>query len=708
MSKEMWAYLIALAVSLLAIGVAVWMARWVKKLKSENAKIAYVSSLIKSGANTFLKREYTILAVFAGILFVFILLFLPKPIWQVGDEVGVNRVLPNLAMALSYLIGTIFSGIAGKIGIDIATIANVKSAEAATKGIKPSFMAGFRGGAVMGMAVVASCLLGVTLVFWATYGWTGNARVLIGFSFGASSLALFAKAGGGIFTKTADISADLVGKVELSIPEDDPRNPAVIADNVGDNVGDVAGMGADLFDSNVASLAAALVLAIALDSKYIPLVFLFATAGLLSSIIGVATANIGKHGNPTRALNSSTYITTGIYFVLTAVVTVLFDFVLDAGTGHSYWFIWGSTVLGLLVGVVIGLATDYFTDDSRKPVHMVATASESGPAFTILSGISYGFLSVFPAMVGIGISALGSYLLTANISATMPATAGMFGISMAAVGMLSIVGMIISNDAYGPIVDNARGLVEMGNLGEEALEITDKLDSAGNTVKAVTKGFAIGAAGLTVIALLGAFMSEANALGAGLTGFDVMDPVIFFGLLVGAAVPAVFSALLMLGVNRNAQRMIKEIHRQFNDIPGLKDGQAGVEPEYDKCIDIATKGALKELVVAGLFAILVTIAVGFIGGVKAIGGFLVGNIVVGLLLALFMSNSGGLWDNTKKYVESGHHGGKGSLAHKAAVTGDTVGDPFKDTAGPSINTQITVVSLVSSLMAYIFILYSIF
>lgn len=708
MSKEMWAYLIALAVSLLAIGVAVWMARWVKKLKSENAKIAYVSSLIKSGANTFLKREYTILAVFAGILFVFILLFLPKPIWQVGDEVGVNRVLPNLAMALSYLIGTIFSGIAGKIGIDIATIANVKSAEAATKGIKPSFMAGFRGGAVMGMAVVASCLLGVTLVFWATYGWTGNARVLIGFSFGASSLALFAKAGGGIFTKTADISADLVGKVELSIPEDDPRNPAVIADNVGDNVGDVAGMGADLFDSNVASLAAALVLAIALDPKYIPLVFLFATAGLLSSIIGVATANIGKHGNPTRALNSSTYITTGIYFVLTAIVTVLFDFVLDAGTGHSYWFIWGSTVLGLLVGVVIGLATDYFTDDSRKPVHMVATASESGPAFTILSGISYGFLSVFPAMVGIGISALGSYLLTANISATMPATAGMFGISMAAVGMLSIVGMIISNDAYGPIVDNARGLVEMGNLGEEALEITDKLDSAGNTVKAVTKGFAIGAAGLTVIALLGAFMSEANALGAGLTGFDVMDPVIFFGLLVGAAVPAVFSALLMLGVNRNAQRMIKEIHRQFNDIPGLKDGQTGVEPEYDKCIDIATKGALKELVVAGLFAILVTIAVGFIGGVKAIGGFLIGNIVVGLLLALFMSNSGGLWDNTKKYVESGHHGGKGSFAHKAAVTGDTVGDPFKDTAGPSINTQITVVSLVSSLMAYIFILYSIF
>lgn len=708
MPSELWTYLIAILVSLIAIGVAIWMALWVKKLSSDNPKIAYVSTLIKRGANTFLKREYKVLAIFAGILFVFITLFLPKPIWQAGDEIGINPITPNLMMGIAYLLGTTFSAIAGKIGIDIATIANVKSAEAATKGIKPSFMAGFRGGAVMGMAVVASCLLGVTLVFWATYTLTGSARVLIGFSFGASSLALFAKAGGGIFTKTADISADLVGKVELNIPEDDPRNPAVIADNVGDNVGDVAGMGADLFDSNVASLSAALVLAIALDPKFIPLVFLFATAGLLSSIIGVSTANIGKSGNPTRALNGSTYITTAIYFVLTALITIIFDFAIDVGTGHVYWYIWGSTVLGLLVGVVIGLATDYFTDDSRKPVHMVAVASESGPAFTILSGVSYGFLSVFPAMVGIGVSALGSYFLTMGISSTAPATAGMFGISMAAVGMLSIVGMIISNDAYGPIVDNARGLVEMGNLGEEALEITDRLDSAGNTVKAVTKGFAIGAAGLTVIALLGAFMSEANALGAGLTGFDVMDPVIFFGLLVGAAVPAVFSALLMLGVNRNAQRMIKEIHRQFNEIAGLKEGKEGVAPEYDKCIDIATKGALGELVIAGLFAIVVTIAVGFIGGVKAIGGFLVGNIVVGLLLALFMSNSGGLWDNTKKYVESGHHGGKGSPAHKAAVTGDTVGDPFKDTAGPSINTQITVVSLIASLMAYIFIAYSLF
>ncbi|MDY0100650.1 MAG: sodium-translocating pyrophosphatase [Bacilli bacterium] len=703
-----WTYVIAIVVSLLAIGVAVWMSIWVKRIASENEKVAEIATLIKKGANAFLKREYQILGIFSLILFVFIFLFLPKPIWQSEVGTSVHPFWPNFAMGISYLLGAAFSAVAGKVGIDIATIANVKAAESAAKGIKPSFMAGFRGGAVMGMAVVASCLLGVTLVFLVTYSWTGNARVLIGFSFGASLLALFAKAGGGIFTKTADISADLVGKVELDIPEDDPRNPAVIADNVGDNVGDVAGMGADLFDSNVASLAAALVLAIALDEKYIPLVFLFATAGLLSSIIGVSIAKMRDEVNPTRALNASTYITTSIYFVLTAIITSLFDFVFDTNTGHSYWFIWGATILGLLVGVVIGLATDYFTDDRRKPVHMVAKASESGPAFTILSGLSYGFLSVFPAMVGIAVSSLGSYLLVARINPDMSATAGMFGISMAAVGMLSIVGMIISNDAYGPIVDNARGLVEMAGLGEEALEVTDKLDSAGNTVKAVTKGFAIGAAGLTVIALVGAFMEEANELGAGLVGFDMMDPVVFFGLLVGAAVPAVFSALLMLGVNRNAQRMIGEIHRQFEEIEGLKEGKEGVVPEYDKCIDVATVGSLKELLIAGSFTIIITVVVGFVGGVRAVGGFLIGNIVVGLLLALFMSNSGGLWDNTKKYVESGEHGGKNSIAHKSSVIGDTVGDPFKDTAGPSINTQITVVAHLASLLVYLFLAFSIF
>jgi len=686
---EKFFVLSTIVISIIAFAFAFWLYSWVSKQPSSNKKVASIGELIRKGANTFLKKEYIVLAKFTGIVAILIFIFLPEPIWK-------GKILDNLTIFIAYLFGTGLSALAGKIGIQVATIANIKTAEAAQKGIQPSFLSGFRGGAVMGMAVIGASLLGVALVFLLTK----NTTALLGFSFGASSLALFAKAGGGIFTKTADISADLVGKVELGIPEDDPRNPAVIADNVGDNVGDVAGMGADLFDSNVASLAAALVMAVALggvDSKNVMIVFCFAAIGLLASIIGVGTAKMGKKGNPTHALNMSTYITTAIFIVLTFLATLIFKF---------EWRIWGASVVGLLVGVVIGITTDYFTNDERKPVRNVAKASESGPAFTIINGVSYGFLSVLPAMIGIAISALAAYKLCEPLGPNY----GMFGISMAAVGMLSIVGMIISNDAYGPIVDNARGLVEMGNLGETALEITDSLDSAGNTVKAVTKGFSIGAAGLTVIALLGAFMSEVNTKAGEeiIKGFDVMDPVVFFGLLVGAAVPAVFSALLMLGVNRNAERMVKEIHRQFQEIPGLIEGKDGAQPEYDKCIAIATTGALKELIPAGLFAIVITILVGFIGGVKAVGGFLVGNIVSGLLLALFMSNSGGLWDNGKKYVESGNCGGKGSPAHKAAVVGDTVGDPFKDTAGPSINTQITVVSLLASLLSTIFLALSIF
>lgn len=688
-----------IVISLLAFLLALFLYLWVKKQPSNNAKIEKVGGYIRQGANTFLKMEYKVLAKFAGVIAILMFVFLPKVIWK-GDWTE------NLLMAIAYLAGTCLSAIAGKIGIEVATIANIKTAEAAKEGIRPSFLCGFRGGAVMGMAVVGTSLLGVTVLYWLTE----DATILLGFSFGASSLALFAKAGGGIFTKTADISADLVGKVELGIPEDDPRNPAVIADNVGDNVGDVAGMGADLFDSNVASMAAALVMAISLDTAInktfnLLMVFAYAGIGLLASIIGVATARMTKKGGPTSALNSSTYVTTAIFAALTALVTWL---------GEFEWRIWIASTVGLLVGVIIGLASDYFTDDRRKPVHNVAKASESGPAFTVLSGVSYGFLSTLPAMIGIALSALISYKVCEPLGAEngLSVDYGMFGISMAAVGMLSIVGMIISNDAYGPIVDNARGLAEMGDLGEDVIEIADTLDSAGNTVKAVTKGFAIGAAGLTVIALLGAFMTEVNEAIEDVTqhikAFDIMDPAVFFGLLVGAAIPAVFSALLMLGVDRNAQRMVSEIHRQFNEIPGLLAGREGVEPEYDKCIEIATTGALKELIPAGLFAILMTIIVGFIGGVKAVGGFLTGNIVSGLLLALFMSNSGGLWDNGKKYVESGHNGGKGSEAHKASVVGDTVGDPFKDTAGPSINTQITVVSLVASLLASVFAVISIF
>lgn len=686
---------VAILISLLALGVAAWLYVWVKSQPSSNKEIERIGLLIRKGANTFLSREYKMLAIFAVFVSLFILLFLPHPIWT-------GNPAKNVMMTLAYIVGSILSALAGKIGIFVATIANVKSAEAAVKGIKPSFMVGFRGGAVMGMAVVGTSLLGVTGIIMLT----GDASAVLGFSFGASSLALFAKAGGGIFTKTADISADLVGKVELGIPEDDPRNPAVIADNVGDNVGDVAGMGADLFDSNVASMAAALVLGMAIDGGTginTNMIFCYAASGLLASAIGVLLGRIGKNGDPGTALNSSTYVTTFLFVILTATATFVFDF---------NWRYWGATVIGLVVGVIIGIASDYFTNDVRKPVRHVAEASKSGPAFTIISGLSYGLVSIFPALVGIAVSALSAYTLCNGIDPTTN-TDALFGIAMSALGMLSIVGMIISNDAYGPIVDNARGLVEMGQLGDEALKVTDELDSAGNTVKAVTKGFAISAAGLTVISLLGAYMSEVNEVLAAkgmelVTGFDIMNPMVFFGLIIGSAVPAIFSAMLMLGVDRNAQRMVAEIHRQFDEIPGLKEGKAGVVPEYDRCIDIATKGALHELVPAGLLAIVVTLLVGFIGGVQAIGGFLTGNIVSGLLLALFMSNAGGLWDNAKKYVEAGNVGGRGSEAHKAAVVGDTVGDPFKDTAGPSINTQVTVVSLVSSLSAALFVAFSIF
>ncbi|MDD2214211.1 MAG: sodium/proton-translocating pyrophosphatase, partial [Oscillospiraceae bacterium] len=396
-------------------------------------------------------------------------------------------------------------------------------------------------------------------------------------------------------------------------------------------------------------------------------------------------------------------VTGGVFLLLTALATALLGF---------SWRIWGAAIVGLAAGILIGITSDFFTNDNRSPVRKVAKLSQSGPAFTILSGMSYGFMSVLPALIGIAAAALAAYQLCASLGSDY----ALFGIAMAAMGMLSIVGTIISNDAYGPIVDNARGLVEMADLGQDALERTDALDSAGNTVKAITKGFSIGAAGLTVISLLGAFMTEVNetAVARGLVaegerylqGFDILDPLVFFGLLIGAAIPAVFSAMLMQGVNRNADRMVAEIHRQFKEIPGLKEGKAEAVPEYDRCISIATVGALRELIPAGLMVIGITLLVGFIGGVKAIGGFLTGNIVSGLLLAIFMSNAGGLLYNAKKYVEAGHCGGKNSQAHKAAVVGDTVGDPFKDTAGPSLNTQITVASLVASVASGLFLMFS--
>lgn len=674
--------IISLVVSAAALCVAAYFYRWVQNLPVAEGNITDIGTLIRNGAFTFLKREYRVLTIFVGVVALIVFLIFPSPVWN-------GNVVNNIIAALSYIFGSALSGLAGYIGISIATIANVRSASAARQGIVPSYMAAFRAGAVMGMAVVSTSLAGAAILYLAT----GNPQIVMAFSFGASTLALFAKAGGGIFTKTADIAADLIGKVELGIPEDDPRNPAVIADNVGDNVGDVAGMGADLFDSNVAAFAAAMIIALPLGQ--IEMIFCFGALGLLASIFGVLFARVGKDGDPGRALNGGTYLTCGIFVVLTLAATLLSGFSMR---------IWGAAIVGMVAGVIIGLTSEFFTGDDKKPVAKVAEACKSGPAFTILSGFSYGLLSIMPSIIGIGAAALAAYKLTEPLGGNYP----MFGIAMAAIGMLSVVGMIISNDAYGPIVDNARGLAEMCSLGDEVLEITDKLDSAGNTSKAITKGFAIGAAGLTVIALLGAFQEIVQSISGEIITFNLMNPLVFFGTLVGASIPAVFSAMLMLGVNRNSQLMVKEIHRQFNTIKGLKEGKKGVVPEYDKCIDIATAGAIRELIPAGLMTIIATLLVGFIGGVQAIGGYLAGNIVTGLFLALLMSNAGGLWDNAKKYIEAGNCGGKGSDAHKAAVIGDTVGDPFKDTAGPSINTQITVVSLVASIAATLFITMSLF
>jgi K(+)-stimulated pyrophosphate-energized sodium pump len=682
-------WLIAPIAAVISILAGLYFYRYVEKQDSGNERMREISDAIRDGAAAFIKREYTTLAIFVGVVSVLMLMFLPAPIWT-------GEPLKNVALMLAYIFGSACSALAGYLGLSIATKANAKVAQAAKEGLNRAFPIGFRGGAVMGLAVVGVGLLGISVVYWLT----GDPSVVLGYSFGASSLALFAKAGGGIYTKTADISADLVGKVELGLAEDDPRNPAVIADNVGDNVGDVAGMGADLFDSYVASIVAVMILGVALDlatgstSLYIQVPLVFGGVGIFSSIIGALTVRIGKKGNPGKALNLGTYVTCIIFGGLTALTTYFM--------GYD-WRIWGAAVVGLAAGVIIGVTTDYFTSEDKAPVVKTAEASKSGPAINIIVGFSYGLRSIMLPLIGIAVAAAVSYKLLEPLGGM---SFGVFGISMAAVGMLSIVGLTVSNDAYGPIVDNAKGVAEQSGLSEDVIAVTDELDAAGNTAKAITKGFAIGAAGLTVIALLAAFQEIVRAETGQIVSFDLMNPLVLLGALIGVALPAVFSAMLMLGVGRNAERMIAEIRRQFREIPGLKEGIPGVKPDYASCVDIATRGAIRELMPASVVAIVATLVVGFVGGIEALGGYLAGAIFSSLLLALLMANAGGLWDNAKKLIETGVHGGKGSDAHKAAVVGDTVGDPFKDTAGPSLNTMITVMSLVASLFAALIVQYN--
>jgi K(+)-stimulated pyrophosphate-energized sodium pump len=658
-------WLIAPISSGLSIALGLLLYVHVSRKDSGTARMREIAGAIQEGSRSFLRTEYTYLGFFVAIMACLLSIFL------------------NVKIGVTYVFGTICSGLAGFIGMEIAVKANVRTANAAKKGgLTGAFPIAFRGGAVMGLMVVGLALLGISVIYWIT----GDPETVLGMSIGASTLTLFMKAGGGIYTKTADISADLVGKVELGIPEDDPRNPAVIADNVGDNVGDCAGSGADLFDSYVAAVMSAMILGGVSKLSYMetaPLVF--SGLGIISSVIGVAVVRVGKGGDPGKALNLGTYVTCILFAGLTFAV--------------AWWLgynmrIWGATVVGLGAGIIIGITSDYFTSINRSPAVKTAEAAQTGPAINILTGFSYGLISVFPALLGIAVGSALAYFLF-----------GVYGVGMSAVGMLAIAGTIIAGDAYGPIGDNAKGIAEMSELGEEVVEITDQIDAAGNTTKAITKGFAIGAAGLTALALLASYREIVNMLTSQSIDFDLMNPLVMMGVFIGMAIPIIFSAMIILGVSKNAFRMIEEIRRQFREIPGLMEGTG--KPDYSACVNIATKGALRELLPLIIFSISTTLIVGFVAGIRALAGYLSGAIFSGFFLAILMSNAGGLWDNAKKYVESGFFGGKGSETHKAAVIGDTVGDPFKDTAGPSLNTLVTVISQIASLFAPIIVAYAI-
>jgi len=702
--------LLAPVAAFAAILVSLYLYFYVNSKSAGTPKMQEISGAIREGARAFLKREYATLAVFV-IIMTLILTVALGVYADMGMEIGP-----------AYIFGSVCSAIAGFLGMEVALKANARTANAAREGLNKAFPIAFRGGAVMGFSVVGLALLGVSVIYFLT----GRPELVLGFSFGASALALFAKAGGGIYTKTADIGADLVGKIEMDLPEDDPRNPAVIADNVGDNVGDVAGMGADLFDSYVASIVAVMILgasttlqqaassSLGNSSAYMDLPLIFAGLGIIASIAGVFLVRVGKDGNPGKALNWGTYSTCAILIALTFLITYYLDYPLG---------IWGALAVGLVAGVLIGVTTDYYTSIDRTPVKKTAEASQTGAAINIITGFSYGLMSMFPPLLGIAIASAMAYFIC---EMTVGVGFGVYGVGMSAVGMLSIVGMIVAGDAYGPIVDNSKGIAEQAGMEEEVIDIADRLDAAGNTAKAITKGFAIGAAGLTVLALLAVYQEIVQEIVQTRTGlvtqisFDLMNPFVLTGALIGIAMPALFSAMVMLGVGKNAFRMIEEIRRQFREIPGLKEGKEGVKPDYAKCVDIAAKGALKELLLPSIITIGVTLIVGFVGqlvasqmgslyefgGIQALGGYLGGNIFSGLIFALLMANSGGLWDNAKKYIEAGQLGGKGSDAHKAAVIGDTVGDPFKDTAGPSLNTMITVMSLVASIFAPLLVVFA--
>lgn len=661
---------------IVALIYAVILAVRINKMDSGTKKMKEIAQSINEGAKAFLFSEYKILVIFVATVFVVI---------SVCGIITKSDVL-NYRTALAFLIGAILSTLAGYCGMSVATKANVRTANAAKeKGMNSALSTAFSGGAVMGMCVSGLGLLGVCLI----YALTGDDNILFGFSLGASSIALFARVGGGIYTKAADVGADLVGKVEAGIPEDDPRNPATIADNVGDNVGDVAGMGADLFESYAGSLISAISLGVLAFSgssswKYAVFPCLLSAIGLISSIIGTLFVR-GKDGkNPQKALNTGTYIASA----LVVISSVLLSYFM-LGTFRFAIAI----IAGLLVGLIIGTITEMYTSDKFPFVKKIAKQSETGSATTIISGIAVGMQSTLIPIILIGVGIFVAYFVTNGTGAD--GTSGIYGIALAAVGMLSTTGITVAVDAYGPIADNAGGIAEMSDLPNEVREITDSLDSVGNTTAAIGKGFAIGSAALTALALFFTFAQKVN-----LATIDIMNYKVVIGLLVGGMLPFLFSSLTMDSVSKAAQSMIEEVRRQFRTIPGILEGKG--KPDYKNCVAISTHAALRQMILPGVLAIVSPIIIGVLLGAEALGGMLGGSLTTGVLLAIFMSNSGGAWDNAKKYIEGGHHGGKGSPSHKAAVVGDTVGDPFKDTSGPSINILIKLMTIVSLVFAPLF------